>query len=461
MECYQYFRLEGPPFQPASPRSAVYFSPTHLQALTTLESGLGGELIGLTLLTGEAGTGKTTLIYSLLQRDHKRVRIAHIDDPKLSFLEIMQVVMTQLKLYSPGSTKLDYLNTLDHLLELHGETERIAIVIDEAQLLSDDVLEELRLLSNHGLRNDGFLRVILVGQPELAERLKTPGLRALNQRITARDELRPLSQEQAKLYVECKLSAQNGKTLGVFEPGALNHLLRRSEGIPRKINVLCHTAMMTAFTAGERRVSAKTAKKVAAEYHDSVGVTRPESDKRWLVAPALVAGTAVAALLAYGFIYPDFRSGWALNHIVSFDGAIQPAVPSAKAIAPAAAKPKANTALVIHPVTLRIPPAPGAAAPASPRSAVPGAVAAAQVHPVPAAAAAGIQKPSAVAAAPSRRNQITVRYGDTLEKIAIHYLGAQHRINELIQANPQLTNINQLSVGQIIYLPSFTSRASR
>src|SRR5579872_107544 len=82
MEYYQYFLLNGPPFQPASPDSAVYLSPTHLEGLTTLESGLSGELTGLTLLTGEAGTGKTTLIYSLLQRDYKRVRIALVDDPK-------------------------------------------------------------------------------------------------------------------------------------------------------------------------------------------------------------------------------------------------------------------------------------------------------------------------------------------------------------------------------------------
>ncbi len=173
MEYYQYFRLEGPPFQPASPDGAVYFSPTHLQGLATMEAGLSGNLNGLTLLTGEAGTGKTTLIYSMLQRDYKRVRIAHIDDPKLSFLEIMQLILTQLNLYSAGSTKLDYLKTLDHLLDLHGNEERIAIVVDEAQVLSDDVLEELRLLWNRGQRNDRcLLQVIFVGQPELAERVE-------------------------------------------------------------------------------------------------------------------------------------------------------------------------------------------------------------------------------------------------------------------------------------------------
>src|SRR5216683_1427374 len=272
MEYYQFFRLDGPPFQPASPRGAVYFSPTHLQGLATLESGLEGDLSGLTMLTGEAGSGKTTLIYSLLQRDYKRARIAHIDDPKLSFLEIMRVVMTQLNLYSPlGSTKLEYIKALDHLLKLHGTEERIAIVIDEAQVLSDDVLEELRLLSNHGQRDGrSMLQLILVGQPELSERLKKPELRQLNQRISSRGVLAPLNTAQAIKYVECRLSAQGSNCAAIFERGALERLLKRSDGIPRKINMLCHTAMQVAYNGGEKKVSYKTARKVAAEYHDSV-----------------------------------------------------------------------------------------------------------------------------------------------------------------------------------------------
>src|SRR5258708_15163066 len=109
MEYYQYFCLKGPPFQPASPDGAVYLSPTHMEGLATLESGLSGELTGLTMLTGEAGSGKTTLIYSLLQRDYKRGPVALIEDPKLSFLEMMQVVLRQMNLYSTGTSKLDYL----------------------------------------------------------------------------------------------------------------------------------------------------------------------------------------------------------------------------------------------------------------------------------------------------------------------------------------------------------------
>ena len=468
---YQHFRLKGPPFQAASPDGAVYFSPTHLEGLATLESGLSQELTGFTLLTGEAGTGKTTLIYSLLQRDYKRARIAHIDDPKLSFLEIMRVILTQLNLYSTGSTKLDYLEALDRFLMLRGKEERIAIVVDEAQVLSDDALEELRLLSNHVQSHDRSLQVILVGHPELAERLKKPELRQLNQRISSRGVLKPLNAAQAIKYVECRLSAQGGTCSAIFGRGALKRLLRRSDGLPRKINMLCHTAMLTAYNALEKKVSYKTANKIAAEYHDSVKINRGSGARL----PALVVGTALAALLLLGFVYPKVWSNWVLHHTVTFDRAIEQTVRPVKPVKPveqvktveqpgveghpdSGAKPQAATPLAPHPVELRAPLAPGAAAPAAPKSNVAGPATGPEmriVPPAPAAAAvsAATQKQTAVPAAPEQRSQITVRYGDTLEKLAIHYYGSKSGINNLIDANQQLTDINQLSVGQIIYLP--------
>jgi general secretion pathway protein A len=457
MEYYHYFGLKGPPFQPASPHGAVYFSPTHLEGLATLESGLAGELSGLTLLTGEAGTGKTTLIYSLLQRDHKRVRIAHIDDPKLSFLEIMQSILTQMTLYSAGSTKLDYLNTLDHLLELRGKEERIAVVVDEAQVLSDDVLEELRLLSNRGQqRNDRCLQLILVGQPELAERLKKPELRQLNQRISSRGLLKPLTTAQAIMYVECRISAQGGKCSAIFEPGALNHLLRRGDGLPRKINMLCHNAMQAAFYAAEKKVTVKTAKKIAAEYHDSVGITHQRRNRRPLVVRALIAGSAIASLLLLGFVYKEVRSERRFKHTLSSSGPIEQTDRAVRTVKQArrtveqsavaghpdsSKKPRIVSSLAPRPVELRTSFAPEAAAPTAYGSDV-----------TVAAASAGTQKQTTAAA--DQRRHITIKYGDTLEKIAIRYFGSKSGINEIIGANPQLANINELNVGQIIYLPA-------
>ena len=466
MEYYQYFRLKGPPFQPASPDGAVYFSPTHLEGLAVLESGLSGELTGLTMLTGEAGSGKTTLIYSLLQRDFKRVRIAHIEDPKLSFPEIMQVVLRQMNLYSTGSTKLEYLETLDKLLKLRGKEERIAIIVDESQLLSDDVLEELRLLSN---RSDRSLQLILVGHPELAERLKKPELRQLNQRISSRGVLEPISNAQAIKYVECKLSAQGSNCAAIFERGALKRLLRRSDGIPRKINMLCHTAMQAAYNAGERKVSYKTANKVAASYHDSVKIKKQGFSLRPLAMPALIAGTALAALWLFGLLFPSVRL---LNHTVSasetsrrasrpvkqVEQARSAEKPRVEVHADSSAKPIVDAALA--PRRAESPASLPSAAPAltAPKSNIAGPATPPETSSAPPAPAAvaisgATQKTVGMPAAPEQRNQIIVKDGDTLEKIAIRYYRSNAGISDLIKANPQLTDINHLSVGQVIYLP--------
>jgi len=496
MQYYQYFRLKAPPFQPASPDAAVYLSPTHIQGLATLESGISTDLTGLTLLTGEAGTGKTTLIYSLLQRDYKRVRIAHVDDPKLSFPEIMRLVLTQLNLYSTGTDKLDYLETLDRLLDLHGDKERIAIIVDEAQVLSDDVLEELRLLSNRGQRNDRRLQLILVGQPELAERLRKPHLRQLNQRISSRGVLNALTPQQAIKYLECKLSAQGSNVQSIFARGALKRLLKRSDGIPRKVNMLCHTAMEAAYLAGERKVSYKTAAKVASEYYDSVRIER-RGFARWAM-PTLMGAAGLAALLLAVTIYPTV-AGWlhhpsanksvaqsrkSLAHPKSLENlppavpsepiaqgkvdvaqpvpAVNPAVQSASAAnsqsAPATTsagqRPELRQSLS-DPVSPAVPAAPAPAALAASKSSLAAAttqaIRIASVSPASAAETSTAQRASAMPML--RRNQITVRYGDTLEKIAIRYFGSKAGVNELVSANPQLANINQLTVGETIYLP--------
>lgn len=472
MTYYQWFRLKSPPFQPASPDAAVYFSPTHLAGLATLESGLSGELTGLTLLTGEAGTGKTTLIYALLQRDYKRVRIAHIDDPKLSFLEMMQLVLNQLNLYSTGSTKLDYLEALDRFLSLHDKDERIALVVDEAQFLSDDILNELRLLSGHNQRHNRNLQLILVGQPELAERLKMPELRALNQRISTRGVLKPLTVDQGIKYVECKLSAQGSNCGVIFERGALKRLLRRSDGIPRKINMLCHTAMQAAFEASEKKVSVKTAKKVAEDYHESVRI-KDSGVPAWILQalPPLVVGASLVLLV--GLIFPGFWSSLTLTRTVAeqtarpakrtqkVKGAERPkVVEQAKAIEQPAAD--AHTGVATKPgaaaakqAIASVAPAAAAPAAATNGTANPPAHESGLVPSAQAATASSAPAPThpVADATAEQRNQITVRYGDTLEKIAERYMGSESGLNALIKANPQLTDINELTVGETIYLP--------
>src|ERR1700687_2093022 len=240
---------------------------------------------------------------------------------------MLRVILNELNLYSTGSMKLDYLEALDRFLILRNKEERVAIIVDESQVLSDDALEELRLLSNHGQRYDRCLQLILVGQPELLEHLKMPKLHQLNQRISARGVLNPLNTEESLKYVECRLHAQGGASAQIFEPGALRRLLQHSDGIPRKINVLCHNAMLLAYSAGAKKASLKTAKKTATEYDDSPRITNqtssaPHPQKK----PALITGAALASLLLLGFVYLHVSSDQAIKQTVSFGQAMEQTV---------------------------------------------------------------------------------------------------------------------------------------
>ena len=405
----QHFRLNGPPFQSASPNSALFLSPTHLEGLATLEWGLSRELNGFTLLTGEVGTGKTTLIYSLLQRDFKQVRIAYIADPKLSFLEILRVILKELNLYSTGSTKLDYLEALDRFLNLRDKEERVTIIVDESQILSDDALEELRLLSNHGERYDRCLQLILVGQPELVERLKKPELHQLDQRISARGVLNPLNVEESLKYVECRLRARGGASAQIFEPGALERLLQHSDGIPRKINQLCHNAMLLAYSAGARKVSLKAAKETAAEYDDSTRInnrssTAPHRRKRL----ALIAGATFAALLSLSVAYLHVSSGQSIKQTVLYWQAMERTVRPFQIVklmgmgvrAGSAAMFPSVSPFTAHPVGRQELPAPRAAVPEA-KGGIPGLAALPEMRIVPVLGAPPISATQEQTAAPA------------------------------------------------------------
>ena len=171
---YRHFRLTGPPFEALAGPDALYLSRAHRESLAALEWGLLHEPSGFTTLTGETGTGKTTLVSSILARNFAQLRAAYVINPKLSFEDILRVVLGQFGIPCVGPTKLDRIEALVGFLGGRMPNERLAIIVDEAQDLSDDVLEELRLLSNYGQRIGRYLQLVLVGQPELALRLREP-----------------------------------------------------------------------------------------------------------------------------------------------------------------------------------------------------------------------------------------------------------------------------------------------
>ncbi len=202
---YRHFGLSRPPFEMVSQPNSLYLSKSHREGLAALEWGLLHEPGNFTLLMGEVGTGKTTLINVLLGRQYELARIAYIMNPMLGFEEMLRVILEQLGYLPNAVTKLDLLRKFEWVFGQLRPRERIAIIIDEAQALSEETLEELRLFSNYARSSNGHLAILLVGQPELLARLRAPSLRQFHQRIGARALLNPLQREEAFEYIDHKL----------------------------------------------------------------------------------------------------------------------------------------------------------------------------------------------------------------------------------------------------------------
>jgi type II secretory pathway predicted ATPase ExeA len=265
---HHHFGLSGPPFQFTPAPEALYLSQTHREALAALERGLLHEPTGFTLLAGESGVGKTTLVCSILARRYRNVRGAFLTNPRLDFDQMMQVVMSQLAPGWSGQTRPELTQGFAELLNDLTPGDRVGITIDEAQELSDDALEGLRLLSNADTFAQRRLRIILVGRPELVARLATPAMHRLNQRIGARALLKPLGPAEVCEYIDCRLRAKGGTAGKVFAPAALNYLVARSDGIPRRVNVLSHNSMLQGYAAASKTVSLSMVRNVVSEYED-------------------------------------------------------------------------------------------------------------------------------------------------------------------------------------------------
>ncbi len=263
---YEHFGLSGAPFEFNPSASVLFMSAGHREGLAALEWGLR-EPSGFTMLVGEIGAGKTTLIYSLLASSHQGVRSAWVANPRLSFVEMLRQILGQLGDIKPQtSDKLALLEAFDAQLASLGPDECVALIIDEAQDLSDDSLEDLRLLSNFQSLERRRLQIVLVGQIELARRLSAPRLRQLNQRIGARALLPVLQGKEIYDYVEYRLRSRGGDIERLFTRGAIRELMRASGGIPRRINVLCHNALMLAYSEGEESASVEHVRDAAHDY---------------------------------------------------------------------------------------------------------------------------------------------------------------------------------------------------
>jgi general secretion pathway protein A len=298
-----HFGLKEPPFAIAPDPRYLYMSPQHRDALAHLVYGIG-QGGGFVQLTGEVGTGKTTVCRCLLQQLPPHVDVALVLNPRLTSLELLATVCDELRI--PYSSPTDSVKVLvdalyRYLLDAHARGRRTVLVIDEAQNLSVEVLEQIRLLTNLETDRDKLLQVILIGQPELAALLARPALRQLAQRVTARYHLQPLPERDTAACVRHRLRVA-GQSAMLFTPAALREVHRRSGGVPRLINLICDRALLGAYAHDRYRVDAQTVRRAASEALEPADTPW----RRWLLAglrwPALAGTAAVLVLAAAGVL---------------------------------------------------------------------------------------------------------------------------------------------------------------
>jgi len=241
------FRLKELPFRLSPDPQFLYLSKHHARAKAYMESTIWFT-DGFVVITGEIGSGKTTLIESFLRELDKDVVVAQINQTQISPLGFLQGLLVQFGFSPFKMNKAELLATVNHfLIEQYAAGRKVVLVIDEAQNLSNRVLEEVRLLSGVETTKDKTLRIILAGQPELNDKLDSPEMMQLKQRIRLRFHLTPLSRDDCVAYVLHRLEIAGAQGRSIFSEAALGLVHRYTGGVPRLINTLCDTAMMSAF----------------------------------------------------------------------------------------------------------------------------------------------------------------------------------------------------------------------
>ncbi|MDX1381287.1 MAG: AAA family ATPase, partial [Xanthomonadales bacterium] len=304
----QYFGLSEPPFSITPDPSFVYLSQRHRDALAHLMYGVGqGGSGGFVQLTGEVGTGKTTLCRCVLEQVPDDTRIALILNPMVTGRELLAAICAELGLPAePEDSSARLVERLHaFLLAAHAKDARVVVVIDEAQNLSPEALEQVRLLTNLETSKDKLLQIVLLGQPELRDLLQRQSLRQLAQRITARFHLAPLNRQDTEQYVAHRLQVAGAKR-NLFKPGALKALFQRSGGVPRLINIIADRALVAAYARERTEVDAALVHAAADEVQHGESEVRPQGRGRWLaVAVLLLLGLGAAWLWQGGGEFPE------------------------------------------------------------------------------------------------------------------------------------------------------------
>ena len=251
------------PFSVSPDPRFFYSNPVYREALVTLHYGIEARK-GFVIITGEAGTGKTTLLRMLMHNLDSAIHTAFVFNPRLTFTALLRFILSDLGVTTSAKDRLKLTDQLNsHLIEQLKKGHTVALLVDEAQALSDEILEELRLLSNLETDQEKLIQIVLMGQPELESKLDQPELRQLKQRVTLRCRLLPLTEHEVGLYIASRVKTAGYEGKELFVPEAVQKITHYSNGIPRLVNVVCDNALVIASAASKKQVSAEMIDEVA------------------------------------------------------------------------------------------------------------------------------------------------------------------------------------------------------
>lgn len=296
----KFYGFKERPFEITPDTKFVYLSENHQEALAHLQYAVR-EGKGFSVITGEAGTGKTTLVHMLLGKLDGRVRTSYISNPILDRSDFLNYVCDDLGIESDGMKSRGQSLTALHnfLLTCFAENEKVFLIIDEAQSLEPKLLQEVRLLTNLETSRNKLLHVILLGQPELNKILAEPRFRPLKQRITVRYHLRPLNRKETKEYILYRLKKAGSRDIAIFDTGAIKAIYKYSKGIPRLINIVCDNALLTGFSSEQNRIGKSIIRDVIRDLEG------PEKSKGIRLLPIILLILLMIALALF-FLQPTF-----------------------------------------------------------------------------------------------------------------------------------------------------------
>ena len=440
MDYGQYYGFSRMPFGEGTDREVFFKAETHKEALAVTLYGIR-ERKGYIVIFGEQGMGKSTLIRQAMDQLDEQTQVALISKTHDQYYTLLKELMEKLGLSATGSTKGSMLHDLyEYLIQCLSENQQVVIVLDDAHRMKDEIIEELRLMSNLETSRTKLIQIVIVGEPELSRRLNSKHLRQIRQRIQILHHLLPLSQDEVLQYIEHRLAWAGRSSGDVFTPEALASICRYAGGVPQNINTLCDRALTLGAERSEKPVSAGTvgdARKAAAPPIQ----TAPSAPASAQAAKSALRSPWLYAVLA-GAVAGVFLGSYYLSHT--------------SAVAP-------GSAVVQRALSQKVSQADDVTGAQSAKGAQPPGLPAEKPETQPAPPAARV--PASVAQEPTDANapvkEVTVTEGSTLSSIATWHYGfaSATALDCILESNPEITDVDLIRAGSQVLLPQAAGKA--